>query len=99
MAASAAVTSPNSTPKADAVGITLNRDLDRSEKFVLPSFTAVNIRSLASAAPITSAPYAFTTDVIPSTVVVKSVTPPIAALFAVVRKSKTFSFGTPAEIA
>ena len=38
-------------------------------------------------------------DVNPSTAVFKSVTPPIAALPATCINVKTFSWGTPAEIA
>ncbi len=83
----AADSSSNSTLFAAAILDTVAMRPDNSSKFVLPSLTVVNIISatlLALSAPILKE---FKTVVIPSTAVVVSVTPPIAAFAA---SSSTF---------
>ena len=54
--ARAAVIAPNSMPTAEAMGATLNTSLDNWEKSVLPNLTAVNNRSDACVAFMTSTP-------------------------------------------
>ena len=51
-----AVISSNPTPNDAAVGTTLNNDRESWSKSVLPNFTAVNMRSEAVVASMTSAP-------------------------------------------
>ncbi len=99
IAANAAETSSNDTPAPTAVGMTLYKLLDNSPNVVFPSFTVWNIKSLALATDKFSSPYAFVTDVRPSTAVSRFDTPPTAALLAISINGIASSFETPAEMA
>ena len=77
----------------------LKIESDNSLKVVFPPCTAANIESATDSASLICNPNAFIIDVKPSTEVLRSVTPPIAAFPATLINSNIFSFGTPAEIA